>query len=311
MTYITAVAGLAEQLGQTVKYNRTLKEYTTFKVGGNASVVIELSDAAAACRLFSDINRRGLPCYILGKGSNVIADDNGYSGIILHIGNGMSQIFLDESDKDGETVVCESGVSLSSLCRFALEHSLGGLEFAWGIPGSVGGAVYMNAGAYGGEIKDVIESCTAADRNGNAVKLSAEDMKLGYRSSMFESGEFLILSAAFRLKKCDAGEIRAKMDELIEKRRLRQPLEYPSAGSAFKRPAGSYASLLIDQCGLKGLSVGGAQVSTKHSGFIINTGGATSADILSLAEQVRERVKAETGYILELEPKLLGDAVGK
>ena len=309
MAYIAAVTRMAEQLGQTVEYNCTLDKYTTFKVGGKASAVIELSDTEAACKLFAEISRMKLPCFVLGKGSNVIADDNGFSGVILHVGNGMSQIFLDKSDPQRETVICGAGVSLNQLCRFALEHSLGGLEFAWGIPGTVGGAVYMNAGAYDGEIKDVIENCIAADKNGNTVKLSAEEMKLGYRSSMFENGDYLILSASFRLRKRDAGEIRARMDDLIARRKQRQPLEYPSAGSTFKRPKGSYASLLIEQCGLKGLSVGGAQVSTKHSGFIINTGNATSADILSLAELVRERVKAETGYLLELEPKLLSDNI--
>ena len=207
---------------------------------------------------------------------------------------------------NGNIVTAGAGASLISVCKRALDNSLAGMEFAYGIPGTVGGGVYMNAGAYGGEIKDILKYAEAVDREtGEVRRFTAQEAQLSYRKSIFMDNGYIITSAVFELSQGDPAEIKAKMNELMEKRISKQPLDFPSAGSTFKRPEGSFASLLIDQCGLKGLSVGGAQVSTKHSGFVINTGNATSADIFALIEKVKEIVFEKTGYRLECEPVIL------
>ncbi|MGN0695306.1 MAG: UDP-N-acetylmuramate dehydrogenase [Oscillospiraceae bacterium] len=295
------VCGLAEEMGCRILYNEPLKKYTTFKVGGGCSCIIRPKSAADCGIIAAELKKEGEPFFVLGKGSNVIADDGGYKGTVLLIGEDMAEI-----DVDGNMISAGAGASLISVCKKAQENSLTGLEFAYGIPGTVGGGVYMNAGAYGGEIKDVLKYAEAVDReSGEVRRFSAEEAQLSYRRSVFMNDRYIITSAVFELSGDDPGEIKAKMNELMEKRISKQPLDYPSAGSTFKRPEGSYASLLIDQCGLKGLSVGGAQVSTKHSGFVINTGNATSADIFALIEKVKEIVYEKTGYRLECEPVIL------
>lgn len=295
------VAERAAALGCTVINEALLKNYTTFKVGGKCGM-IKLNSAASCGELVKLMNELGEEFIVLGKGSNVIADDNGTEKTVLLIGDEMSDIDIED-----DIIRCGAGASLTAVCRAALKAELTGLEFAYGIPGSVGGGVYMNAGAYGGEIKDIILYAEAVSRSGGSVRrFSPEEMELSYRHSRFMQDDHIITSAAFKLAHGNADEIKAKMNELMDKRRTKQPLEYPSAGSTFKRPEGSYASLLIEQCGLKGMSVGGAEVSTKHSGFIINKGGATSADILALIEKVRETVREKTGYELECEPVIIG-----
>lgn len=295
------VAERAAALGCTVINEALLKNYTTFKVGGKCGM-IKLNSAASCGELVKLMNELGEEFIVLGKGSNVIADDNGTEKTVLLIGDEMSDIDIED-----DIIRCGAGASLTAVCRAALKAELTGLEFAYGIPGSVGGGVYMNAGAYGGEIKDIILYAEAVSRsNGSVRRFSPEEMELSYRHSRFMQDDHIITSAAFKLAHGNADEIKAKMNELMDKRRTKQPLEYPSAGSTFKRPEGSYASLLIEQCGLKGMSVGGAEVSTKHSGFIINKGGATSADILALIEKVREIVREKTGYELECEPVIIG-----
>jgi UDP-N-acetylmuramate dehydrogenase len=220
------------------------------------------------------------------------------------MGKAFSDIrLLNETD-----IFCQAGTSLADVCAFALKNELTGLEFAYGIPGTAGGALYMNAGAYGGEMKDVVSSAHFIDSGIELKSINKSDMELSYRSSIFsKNSDYVITDMILSLKKGKSGEISSKMHELLGKRKDKQPLNFPSAGSTFKRPEGSYASLLIEQCGLKGTSVGGAQVSTKHSGFIINKGGATSNDIIELAGKVKCRVKEETGYVLELEPEILGE----
>ena len=295
------VAERAAALGCTVINEALLKNYTTFRVGGKCGM-IKLNGAASCGELVKLMNELGEEFIVLGKGSNVIADDNGTEKIVLLIGDEMSDIDIED-----DIIRCGAGASLTAVCRAALKSELTGLEFAYGIPGSVGGGVYMNAGAYGGEIKDIILYAEAVSRSDGSVRrFSPEEMELSYRHSRFMQDDHIITSAAFKLAHGNADEIKARMNELMDKRRTKQPLEYPSAGSTFKRPEGSYASLLIEQCGLKGMSVGGAEVSTKHSGFIINKGGATSADILTLIEKVREIVKEKTGYELECEPVVIG-----
>ena len=281
--------------------NEMLSAHTTFKIGGPAEIFASPQNAEQAASAVRFCKENGVKLFPLGKGSNLLVSDEGASGIVLHFGNEMSKIRL----LDEETIYCEAGASLAKLCSFALENSLTGLEFAYGIPGSVGGAVFMNAGAYGGEIKDVILYAEHIDENGERGKFSGEELQMSYRHSVYSSKKYIITAAAFRLKKGDKAEIKAKMDELLGKRFDKQPMDKPSAGSTFKRPEGAFASALIDQCGLKGFTVGGAQVSEKHAGFVINRGGATCADVLELIKQIQDKVKADTGFALEPEVEIL------
>lgn len=225
--------------------------------------------------------------------------------MVILIGNDFSEI----SSLSDTEIYCQSGALLSSFCVFARENSLSGAEFAYGIPGSVGGAVYMNAGAYGGEIKDIISYCDVIDENDELKRLTPEELCLSYRHSSIMGTEKIIVGAAFSLRKGDASEIKSAMDDFMSRRKTKQPLEYGSAGSTFKRPEGSYASLLIDECGLKGYSVGGAQVSEKHAGFVINKDNATFSDVMSLIEDVKRIVKEKTGYVLECEPVIISDKI--
>ena len=206
---------------------------------------------------------------------------------------------------NGDTIVCDAGMPMSKVCNFALENGLTGLEFAFGIPGSAGGAAYMNAGAYGGEMKDVLVECRHIDPDGNFGSLKGDELGLAYRTSAYEHNGFIITTLVMKLKKGDKSEIKARMQELLQRRKDKQPLEFPSAGSTFKRPVGYFAGGLIEECGLKGFSVGGAQVSEKHAGFIINKGGATAQDVLDLIKYVQDRVYEEKGVHLEPEVRLI------
>ena len=281
--------------------NEMLSAHTTFKIGGPAEVFANPQSKEQAASAVKFCNENGIKLFPLGKGSNLLVSDEGAGGIVLHFGKEMSKISL----LDDEIIYCEAGASLAKLCSFALENSLTGLEFAYGIPGSVGGAVFMNAGAYGGEIKDVICYAEHIDENGDFGRFEGDNLEMSYRHSVYSNKKYIITAAAFRLKKGSKEEIKAKMDELLAKRFDKQPMDKPSAGSTFKHPEGAFASALIDQCGLKGFTVGGAQVSEKHAGFVINKGGATCADVLELIKQVREKVKAETGFVLEPEVEIL------
>ncbi|MCL2053944.1 MAG: UDP-N-acetylmuramate dehydrogenase [Oscillospiraceae bacterium] len=322
---ISEIAKKAEELGCTVIHKASLKDYTTFKIGGSCDLLIKINGQKAAETLIPFAHKFKIPYYIFGNGSNLIVDDLGLRGVVFLFGEDFSGVWihstnLDEIVCDCKTalITCEAGTPLSKLSRFALDNQMTGFEFLYGIPGTVGGAVYMNAGAYGGEIKDVILTAQAIDEEGNthfyvngaadSVKSRpANDLELSYRSSVFMRNHHVIQAAVFKAEKGVYYEIKAKMDEIIEKRRGKQPLEYPSAGSTFKRPEGSYAALLIEQCGLKGLSVGGAEVSQKHSGFIINKNGASFNDLMALIEKVKEAVFEKTGIMLECEPEILSD----
>ncbi len=302
MQKFSNIINTAEKLGMTVKPNEVLKNYTTFKVGGTCDVLIEMDTAEHTVELIKCCMAENIKYYIIGKGSNLLIDDAGISGVVFNMGKDFADIKIERN-----ILTCEAGASLAKICKEALNNSLTGLEFAYGIPGSVGGAVYMNAGAYGGEIADVIKSCKAVGKDGVLRIFSKEEMELGYRKSIFCSNEYVILEVDFELKSGEQSEIKARMDELMEKRISKQPMEHPSAGSTFKRPDGSYASLLIEQCGLKGMSVGDAEVSTKHSGFIVNKGNASFDDILTLISKVQDEVRNKTGYSLECEPLILTD----
>lgn len=278
-----------------------LCEHTTMKVGGNCPLLVCVSESEILRELIALMNKYSVRYFILGRGSNILVPDEGFDGVVIKLTGSLAGIDCG----GGCEITAGAGASLKSLCIAAYDNSLCGLEFAYGIPGSVGGALFMNAGAYGGQMSDVVKSALCLE-NGEIKTLTAEEMSLSYRRSIFmQKRDIIILSVTIALSIGEKSEIKSKMDELMQRRRDKQPLEYPSAGSMFKRPEGSYASLLIEQCGLKGLSTGGAQVSEKHSGFVINTGGASFADIIALTDEVKKIVKEKTGYVLELEPEIL------
>lgn len=297
---LESVFSAAEELGCEVRRNESLKGYTSFKIGGVCDGVIVLDSEEACCKLPMKCRSEGVPFYIFGKGSNLIVSDGKIGGIVFVFGEKLSDVNVS-----GNIISAGAGASFTRLAVKAAEHGLSGLEFAYGIPGSVGGAVYMNAGAYGGETKDVIKSVMAVCPDGTVREFGCDELEMSYRKSIFSGSDMIIISADFALQSGERSEIKAKMDDLMSRRREKQPLEYPSAGSTFKRPEGSYASLLIDQCGLKGRSVGGAEVSTKHAGFIVNKGGATYGDLMQLIEIVKKEVYEKTGYTLECEPVII------
>ena len=279
------------------RLNAPMSEHTTFKIGGNASIIAYVTspeDIQCIVKACNDLGIRYIP---VGNGSNLLVADEGIDACVIQIGNRFSQVKLI----DGDTIYADAGASLMKICRFALENELSGLEFAYGIPGSCGGAAFMNAGAYGGEMKDVLLKCEHVDKNGNVGSLSGDELKLSYRHSAYYDNDCIITGLYLKLKKGKASDIRAKMDDLIGRRKDKQPLEYPSAGSTFKRPEGYFAGALIQECGLKGASVGGAAVSEKHAGFVINKGGATCKDVLDLCRLVSDKVLKEKGVKLEME----------
>lgn len=277
--------------------NESMKNHTTFKVGGNASVMIFPKSESEVSSVVKECSRLGVRLVPIGNGSNLLVSDNGIKAAVLCFANDFSEIRL----LDEETVFAESGASLMKLCRFALENSLSGLEFAFGIPGSCGGAAFMNAGAYGGEMKDVLYKCRHVDKDGNRGFLQEDDLKLSYRHSAYYENGCIITGIYLKLKKGSKEDIKAKMDDFLKRRKDKQPLDYPSAGSTFKRPEGCFAGALIEQCGLKGRSVGDAEVSMKHAGFVINKGNATCEDILNLCRICSETVMKEKGVKLEME----------
>ncbi len=295
------ICDLCEKIGCEYMTDVVLKDYTSFKIGGVADIMVFPDEVSKLSKIAAYTAENCVPVFVIGKGSNLLVSDKGVKGVVINICKLDSIKLVDET-----TIVCQSGISLSRLCRFALENSLTGLEFAFGIPGTAGGAAYMNAGAYGGEMKDVLVSCEHILPGGEIGAFSGDELKLGYRHSAYSDSDLLITSLTLKLQKGVAQEIKSKMDELMSKRRDKQPLEYPSAGSTFKRPEGYFAGALIEQCGLKGFSIGGAQVSEKHAGFVINKGGATAADVLGVINHCRDTVFNETGVTLEPEVKIIG-----
>ena len=276
--------------------NVPMKDHTSFKIGGNAEFFITAKTVDELKAVISLCRENHVPYMIIGNGSNLLISDEGIKGAVIRLDGEFKNITIM-----GEEIVAGAGASLTKLCLDAYKASLTGLEFGYGIPGSVGGAAYMNAGAYGGEMKDVIVSCTHLDKDLNVGTFSLDELDLSYRHSAYMKGEYIILSVKLKLKKGDSTAIKAHMDLFMQKRMDKQPLDFPSAGSVFKRPEGAFAAALIENCGLKGRSVGGAQVSEKHSGFIINTGGATCQDVLDLVKIIQDEVKEKTGYELHRE----------
>ena len=277
-----------------------LARHTSFQIGGPAALFCkpdttqQLVNAIVLCR------EENVRTYILGNGSNLLFSDNGFDGVVI-----CTRSIEPEIRVEGNRITAGAGVSLKQVCEEAVRHALTGLEFAYGIPGSLGGAVYMNAGAYGGETRDVLLEVEFLDEAGQVRSLSASQLELGYRTSIFARTGWCVLRATLQLSPGDPVQIQAKMDDLMNRRRQKQPLEYPSAGSAFKRPEGAFAGSLIEQCGLRGFRVGDAAISEKHCGFIVNLGHASCADVLELARQVSERVQQETGFVLEKEIRVV------
>lgn len=294
---------LIEQLqkaGIPLAEQEPMTRRTTFGIGGPALLLrprsrAELQAAMTLCR------EAGEEPFILGRGSNLLVSDSGISRPVIQLDGDFTAI-----TREGNTLRCGAGASLIAVCRAAAENSLSGIEWGYGIPGSLGGGVYMNAGAYGGELRDVLTEVTFLDEAGEYRTLPAAELSLSYRHSIFEDRPgTVIVEAVLTLTPGDPAAIRASMEDYMSRRREKQPLEYGSAGSTFKRPVGNYASALVDQCGLKGLSVGGAEVSRKHAGFIINRGGATAADVRELIAEVQRIVREKTGYTLECEIKYI------
>ena len=278
-----------------------MSRHTTFRIGGPARLMALPKNRQEAVTAVRAARELGISPFFLGNGSDLLVSDGGFSGFIIKTTG------LDQTREVNRRLQAESGIPLARLAMAALGRGLTGLEFAHGIPGTLGGGVTMNAGAYGGELVQVLTSVTFLNEDGQVITLPAEECALTYRHSLFsDHPEWLILEAEFELPQGDAAVIKSKMDELAQKRRSKQPLDLPSAGSTFKRPEGYFAAALIEQCGLKGLTVGDAQVSEKHAGFVVNRGSATAGDVRRLMEQVQSTVLRETGVTLEPEVKFLG-----
>ena len=288
---------LAQILGCEAAKDEPLGRHTTFKIGGNADVYIKVNTLSALSTILKECAESGIDYLILGNGSNVLVSDDGFRGAVIRLDGDFRKISL----VDDKTVYCGAGATLAALSKFALKCGLTGLEFAWGIPGTVGGAVFMNAGAYGGEMKQVVYSVSHLTPEGDIGRIESDGLEFGYRTSVYRKNGYIITGATVKLKKANPDDIRAAMDDYFGRRSSKQPLEYPSAGSVFKRPEGAFAGALIEQCGLKGHSHGGAQVSEKHAGFIINTGGASANDVKALVREIQTKVYDETGYTLECE----------
>ncbi|MDR0196853.1 MAG: UDP-N-acetylmuramate dehydrogenase [Oscillospiraceae bacterium] len=296
--YAAEIDAICKKYGARFLGGAVIAPYTSFKIGGICDIV-KINGVGVLTELLRFCGENGVPRHILGRGSNALISDKGLEGVVLLFGDDFANISVS-----GRRVECQPGARLSDICKNAAKHSLTGIEFAYGIPGSVGGAVYMNAGAYGGEIKDVFRSCSYLDEGLVPREADASEMGFAYRKSVFSENNRVITGVKLALKRGNKSDITGRMDEVAALRREKQPLEYPSAGSVFKRPNGFFAAKLIDECGLRGVCVGGAQVSDKHCGFIINKNGASFGDVKGLIELIKEKVYAKTGVTLECEIKI-------
>lgn len=299
-------------LNEIVLENQILKDvplsnHTSFKVGGPAKYLVYPKKTSQIISIIELCKKNNMPYYVMGKGSNLLVSDKGYEGTIIKLSSNFSNVDISELSKEKFLVYAQAGISLSKMAKRLASKGLAGFEFAAGIPGTLGGAVTMNAGAYGGEINDIIKGATVLDKDCNLINLDKEELELGYRSSIIQKKAYIVLAVELIFNKGDSDEIFTKIADLNKRRRSKQPLEYPSAGSAFKRPVDNYAGKLIMDSGLKGYSIGGAQVSTKHCGFVINKGNATAADIYNLLTHIKKVVNEQYGVVLEQEVKMLGD----
>ncbi|MBS6584990.1 MAG: UDP-N-acetylmuramate dehydrogenase [Eubacterium sp.] len=280
--------------------NAALAPYTSMKIGGACDLLVKTADEKQLLTVLRLCRSENIPHFILGRGSNLLVSSAGWRGAVILLSGEKPEV-----EARGNSLTAWAGVPLYALCSAALEHSLTGLEFAYGIPGSLGGALYMNAGAYGGEMKDVVTSCRYIGGDGEIHEMSAAEMQLTYRHSVFSGSSMVITSVTMELVPGDKAEIKSRMEELMQRRRDKQPLNFPSCGSTFKRPEGYFAAALIEECGLKGFTIGGAQVSEKHSGFVINRGHATFEDVMAVVNEVKRVVLEKKGVELECEMLIL------
>lgn len=286
---------------ENICLQESMASHTTFRIGGLADCFVQLENTEQLIKVQKYLSQVGVPFFILGNGSNLLVSDAGFRGVILQIGPKMNRVTVE-----GNVIVAQAGASMAQIARTAMEHELTGMEFASGIPGTIGGGVVMNAGAYGGELSQIVTQVNVVNSEGGIMELDNETMEFGYRTSTIRNNPFTVTEVILRLEKGDRQQIRERMEELAAKRREKQPLEYPSAGSTFKRPAGHYAGQLIMEAGLRGLQCGGAKVSDKHCGFVINTGNATAEDVRKLIREVQARVKDQFNVDLETEVLFLG-----
>lgn len=285
----------------TVLTEEPMSRHTSFQIGGPAEIFVQPATGDEVRQAICLAKEEQIPFFVVGNGSNLLVSDDGFRGMIVQIGRNLQEISVEDN-----VIYAQAGALLSRVARTALEHGLTGMEFAAGIPGSLGGAVAMNAGAYGGEMKDILKDVEVLTPDGEIKILSLEELDLSYRHSCIFDEDYIVLSVHLQLEQGDTTVIRNRMDELARARREKQPLEYPSAGSTFKRPEGYFAGALIQDAGLKGYTVGGAQVSEKHSGFVVNRGGATAEEVLFLIKQVQKKVKSRFGVTMEPEVRMVG-----
>ena len=294
---------LAAEAGkENVLFDEPMERHTTFRIGGPADCLVTPGSEQALVNIIACLKEAGVPWVVIGNGSNLLVGDKGIRGVVIQLFRNFSEVTIE-----GGRIFAQAGAMLSGVARAAAQQGLTGLEFASGIPGTIGGGAVMNAGAYGGELKDVITSVRLLAQNGQVRQVSSDEMTFGYRTSAAQTNGDLILGVEMQLQAGDPESIAARMEELKEKRTSKQPLDKPSAGSTFKRPEGYFAGKLIMDAGLRGYTVGGAQVSEKHCGFVINTGGATAMDVRTLMENVRQKVFEQFGVTLEPEVKMLGE----
>lgn len=286
---------------ENICLQESMASHTTFRIGGLADCFVQLENTEQLIKVQKYLSQVGVPFFILGNGSNLLVSDAGFRGVILQIGPKMSKVTVE-----GNVIVAQAGAFMAQIARTAMEHELAGMEFASGIPGTIGGGVVMNAGAYGGELSQIVTQVNVVNSEGEIMELDNETMEFGYRTSTIRNNPFTVTEVILRLEKGDRQQIRERMEELAARRREKQPLEYPSAGSTFKRPAGYYAGQLIMEAGLRGFQCGGAKVSDKHCGFVINTGNATAEDVRTLIREIQTRVKDQFNVNLETEVLFLG-----
>lgn len=284
--------------------NEPMRNHTTFKIGGPADYFVSVSDEKEVKDIIEWAKRENIPYMVKGNGSNMLVSDKGIRGLVIEVGKNFADCRIE-----GTKIYAQAGALLSRVAKTAMSESLTGMEEISGIPGTIGGAIYMNAGAYGGEISRVIETVTYLDCDGEIKTVTADECKFGYRTSIFETGDKVILSAVLSLQTGDLDEIKAKMADYTNRRKTKQPLAFPSAGSTFKRPEGYFAGALVENAGLKGYTVGGAQISELHAGFVINIGGATCADVMSVICHAQDTVKEKYGVCLEPEVRLVGEGM--
>lgn len=294
---LTALVG-----AERVKTNEPMSSHTTFRIGGPADYFVEPDTDKELAGLIGLCRKEQVPYSIIGNGSNLLVGDRGYRGVMISLGRSWSEI-----QTKGIHVYAGAGAMLSAVAKRALQESLTGLEFAAGIPGTIGGAVFMNAGAYGSDMSEVLTAVTVLTADGTVKTIPAHELELGYRTSCVENRGYIVLRTEMELKVGESDAIRLRMENLAQQRRSKQPLEFPSAGSTFKRPEGYFAGKLIQDAGLRGYQIGGAQVSEKHCGFVVNRGQATAGDVMQLCRDVQEKVKEEFGVTLELEVRMIGE----